>query len=33
VYRFEAGHGSMVIDERIRQMAAQLAFVTNRVPA
>jgi dienelactone hydrolase len=33
VYRFEAGHGSMVIEERIRQMAAQLAFVTARVPA
>jgi dipeptidyl aminopeptidase/acylaminoacyl peptidase len=27
VYRFEAGHGSLVIDERIRQMAAQVAFV------
>jgi dipeptidyl aminopeptidase/acylaminoacyl peptidase len=27
VYRFEAGHDSLVIDERIRQMAAQLAFV------
>ncbi len=33
VYRFEAGHGSLVIEERIRQMAAQLAFVTTRVPA
>ena len=33
VYRFEAGHGSLVIEERIRQMAAQLGFVTNRVQA
>jgi dipeptidyl aminopeptidase/acylaminoacyl peptidase len=33
VYRFEAGHGSLVVDERVRQMAAQLAFVSDRVPA
>lgn len=33
VYRFDAGHGSMVIEERVRQMAAELAFVTERVPA
>jgi len=31
VYRYEAGHGSMVVDERIRQMAAELTFVTKRV--
>ncbi len=30
VYRFEAGHGSLVIEERVRQMAAQLAFVMER---
>jgi dipeptidyl aminopeptidase/acylaminoacyl peptidase len=33
VYRFEAGHGSLVIDERIRQMQVQLAFVAAHVPA
>jgi dipeptidyl aminopeptidase/acylaminoacyl peptidase len=32
VYRFDAGHGSMVIDERVRQMAAELRFVLERVP-
>ncbi|QBI56669.1 alpha/beta hydrolase family protein [Streptomonospora litoralis] len=26
VYRFDAGHGSFVVDERIRQMAAELDF-------
>jgi dipeptidyl aminopeptidase/acylaminoacyl peptidase len=31
LYRFDAGHGSMVIDEQLRQMAAELAFVTARV--
>ncbi len=31
VYRFEAGHGSLVVDERIRQMSAQLAFVGTHV--
>jgi dipeptidyl aminopeptidase/acylaminoacyl peptidase len=31
LYRFEAGHGSMVIDERVRQMAAELRFVLARV--
>jgi dipeptidyl aminopeptidase/acylaminoacyl peptidase len=33
VYRFEAGHGSLVIDERVRQMAVQLAFLGRHVPA
>jgi dipeptidyl aminopeptidase/acylaminoacyl peptidase len=33
VYRYDAGHGSLVIEERIRQMATQLAFVQDRVPA
>jgi dipeptidyl aminopeptidase/acylaminoacyl peptidase len=31
LYRFDAGHGSMVIDERVRQMAAELRFVLGRV--
>lgn len=31
-HRFEAGHGSLVVDERVRHMAAQLAFVLARVP-
>jgi dipeptidyl aminopeptidase/acylaminoacyl peptidase len=26
VYRFDAGHGSLVIEERIRQVAAELSF-------
>jgi predicted esterase len=25
-YRYEAGHGSMVVDERIRQVACEIAF-------
>jgi len=33
MYRFDAGHGSMVVDERVRQMAAELDFVTGRVRA
>ncbi len=32
LYRFDAGHGSMVIDERVRQMAAELRFVLGHVP-
>ncbi len=32
IYRFDAGHGSMVIDERVRQMRAELAFVLPRLP-
>ncbi|MGH9226949.1 MAG: alpha/beta fold hydrolase [Acidimicrobiales bacterium] len=31
IYRFDAGHGSMVIDERVRQMAAELRFALDRV--
>jgi dipeptidyl aminopeptidase/acylaminoacyl peptidase len=27
LYRFDAGHGSMVIDERVRQMRAELDFL------
>ena len=33
MYRFEAGHGSLVIEERIRQIAVQLAFLAAHVPA
>ena len=29
VYRFDAGHGSLVVDERVRQMRAELAFVAK----
>src|SRR5438067_13107415 len=31
LYRFNAGHGSLVVEEALRQMAAQLAFVTRRL--
>ena len=31
LYRFDAGHGSMVIDERVRQMRAELDFVVPRL--
>ena len=31
IYRFDAGHGSMVIDERVRQMRAELDFVLPRI--
>ena len=31
VYRFEAGHGSLVVDERVRQMRAELSFVAAAV--
>ena len=31
LYRFDAGHGSMVIDERVRQMRAELDFVVPRI--
>jgi len=29
VYRFDAGHGSLVVDERVRQMRVQLVFVAR----
>ena len=29
--RFDAGHGSMVVDERVRHMAAELKFVLSRL--
>ncbi len=31
VYRFDAGHGSMVVDERVRHMRAELVFVLPRL--
>jgi dienelactone hydrolase len=31
VYRFDAGHGSLVVDERVRQMRVELAFVAARL--
>ncbi|MGI8697120.1 MAG: prolyl oligopeptidase family serine peptidase [Mycobacteriales bacterium] len=33
VYRFDAGHGSLVVDEQIRQMAAELDFLARHVPS
>jgi len=31
VYRFDAGHGSLVVDERVRQMRAELEFVARHL--
>lgn len=31
VYRFDAGHGSLVVDERIKQMDVQLAFARRHL--
>lgn len=31
VYRFDAGHGSLVVDERVRQVRAELEFVARHV--
>ncbi|RKS75399.1 dipeptidyl aminopeptidase/acylaminoacyl peptidase [Motilibacter peucedani] len=31
VYRFDAGHGSLVVDERVRQMRAELGFVCRHL--
>jgi dipeptidyl aminopeptidase/acylaminoacyl peptidase len=33
VYRFDAGHGSLVVSERIKQMAVELEFLRRHVPA
>jgi dienelactone hydrolase len=33
VYRYDAGHGSLVVEERIRQMAAEIDFVRRHLPA
>ncbi len=32
VYRFDAGHGSLVDDERVRQMRIELDFATRHLP-
>lgn len=32
VYRYDAGHGSLVDDERVRQMRVELAFATTHLP-
>lgn len=31
VYRFDAGHGSLVVDERVRQMRVELEFVATHL--
>lgn len=31
VYRYEAGHGSLVMDERVRQVEAQIAFAARHL--
>ena len=31
VYRFDAGHGTLVVEERINQMAAQLDFARRHL--
>jgi acetyl esterase/lipase len=31
VYRYDAGHGSLVVEERIRQMAAEMAFARKHM--
>ena len=31
VYRFDAGHGSLVVDERVRQVRAELDFVARKL--
>ena len=33
VYRYDAGHGSLVDDERVRQMRAELDFAARHLPA
>ena len=33
VYRFDAGHGSVVVEEQIRQMSRQLDFLDRHLPA
>jgi dipeptidyl aminopeptidase/acylaminoacyl peptidase len=32
VYRYDAGHGSLVVDEQIRQMERQLDFLGRYLP-
>jgi dipeptidyl aminopeptidase/acylaminoacyl peptidase len=31
VYRFDAGHGSLVVDERVRQLRVELEFVARHL--
>ena len=31
VYRYDAGHGSLVVDETIRQLEAMLAFAASHL--
>ncbi|QEU92915.1 S9 family peptidase [Streptomyces kanamyceticus] len=33
VYRYDAGHGSLVVDERIKQVALELDFADRHMPA
>ncbi len=33
LYRYDAGHGSLVVEERIRQMRAELDFAARHLPA
>jgi dienelactone hydrolase len=33
VYRFDAGHGSLVVEERIKQVAVELDFARRHLPA
>jgi len=33
VYRYDAGHGSLVDDERVRQVRAEISFVLRHLPA
>jgi len=33
VYRYDAGHGSLVVEERIRQMTAEIDFVRRHLPS
>jgi predicted esterase len=30
-YRYDAGHGSLVVDERIKQVAMEIAFVAKHL--
>jgi hypothetical protein len=30
-YRYDAGHGSLVVDERIKQVAMQIDFVARHI--
>ena len=33
VYRYDAGHGSLVVDERIKQVRLELDFAAQHLPA